>query len=477
MNRSPYQAARKRTSTLDRTARILIPVFVVLLLATFTVVFILVRDVVASWSITDLPGMVVNPGNDGPPTLPTGEAGLFEPMQPSNTGPEPTPWDGKSRVTVLVLGLDYRDWEAGEIPRSDTMILLTMDPITKTAGMLSIPRDLWVDIPGDFGYNKINTAYRWGEVYDLPGGGPALAIKTVEEVIGVPINYYAQIDFSAFERFIDEIEGVKLEVQEPITLVTIAGKKVPLEPGIYTLPGDLALAYARNRSTEGDDFSRSKRQMQVIMAVRDRILEFDMLPKLVTRAPTLYKELSSGIRTNLTPDQVIKLAWLAIQIDREKIKSGVIGPPNMVEIGFVDGQSVLFPVPDQIRLLRDEIFASEAPAVAANNGEDLQSLMTQEAARLSVQNGTYTEGLAGMTAGYLRDQGLNVVEETNASEMLDVTTIYLYNGKPYTAKYLSDLFAASNVTVRVYNKYDPNASVDVVLVLGSDWAANNPLGQ
>ncbi len=74
------------------------------------------------------------------------------------------------------------------------------------AGMLSIPRDLWVEIPG-FGFNRINTAYTYGESNRLPGGGPGLAVKTVESVIGVPIQYYAVIDFSAFERMIDEIGG------------------------------------------------------------------------------------------------------------------------------------------------------------------------------------------------------------------------------------------------------------------------------
>ena len=86
-----------------------------------------------------------------------------------------------------------------------------MDAATNTAGILSLPRDLWVNIPG-YGYGKINTAYYLGDAYDEPGGGPGLAIATVEDFLGVPINYYAQIDFSAFERFIDEIGGIEIEV-------------------------------------------------------------------------------------------------------------------------------------------------------------------------------------------------------------------------------------------------------------------------
>jgi len=108
-----------------------------------------------------------------------------------------TPWDGVGRVTILLLGLDHRDWEAGnEYARSDTMILLTLDPLSRTAGILSIPRDMWVAIPG-FQHGKINTAYYLGDAYKLPGGGPGLAVDTVEQFLGVPINYYAQIDFQA----------------------------------------------------------------------------------------------------------------------------------------------------------------------------------------------------------------------------------------------------------------------------------------
>ena len=222
----------------------------------------------------------------GTPLAPQG--GLEGAPQP--IAPSTAPWDGAGRVTVLLLGLDYRDWSADEGPsRSDTMILLTLDPLSKTAGMLSIPRDLWVQIPG-FKHGKINTAYYLGDAYQLPGGGPALAIKTVEQFLGVPINYYAQIDFGAFVRFIDEIGGVKLEITEPITIDLLGSgleTRKKLKPGIQVLPGEWALAYARARYTEGGDFDRASRQQQVILAIRERILDFNYLPTLITKAPTL----------------------------------------------------------------------------------------------------------------------------------------------------------------------------------------------
>lgn len=263
---------KKTTSILVYT---LMGAFVLAALLTGYFTFIAVRDFVTSWEMTDLPGIpledeITSDDTEGILT------NANTPMQ-GVEGPEPQPWDGASRVTVLVMGLDYRDWQAGEgPPRTDTMILLTLDPLARTAGMLSIPRDLWVSIPG-FEYGKINTAYQLGEAYQLPGGGAALAMKTVSQFIGVPIDYYAQVDFSAFIKFIDEIGGVKLDVSEPITVDLLGDNTFKkLKPGRQVLNGEIALAYARARKTEGGDFDRAQRQQQVILAIRDRLIEFEL---------------------------------------------------------------------------------------------------------------------------------------------------------------------------------------------------------
>lgn len=269
----------------------------------------------------------------------------------------PIPWSGAERVTILLMGLDYRDWQSGAgFPRTDTMMLVTIDPITRQAGMLSIPRDLWVEIPG-FPHQRINTAYPSGENNRLPGGGPGLAMRTVEDLLGVPIQYYAIIEFSAFERMIDEIGGIDVLVTERIKISPIGRQSLWLDPKPYHLDGAEALAYARVRKAAGDDFGRAERQQQVALAVIDRVVGFDRIPTLVTRAPALYAELQSGIHTNMTLDQMIAFGWLAVQIPKENIHRGVIGPPKMV--GFYtlpDGQKVIRPVPDQIRILRDQIF-------------------------------------------------------------------------------------------------------------------------
>jgi len=313
-----------------------------------------VKDMTVSWTGTGL-----NPFKPKPQATDQSTANPGPTMTPTRIPIEvtPVPWNGNERVSILMLGLDFRDWVANMgAPRSDTMFLVTIDPITNQGGMLSIPRDLWVEIP-NFGYNRINTAYMFGEAYNLPGGGPGLAMQVVEDLLGVPIQYYAVVEFSTFEKLIDEIGGIDVEVKERIKIAPIGRDAFWLDPKPYHLDGAEALAYARVRKYGGGDFGRAERQQQVALAVIDRVVGFDMIPTLVTKAPSLYQELSEGIRTNLSLDDMIALGWLVVQIPRENIRQGVIGPPNMIAYHTrPDGAAVLRAIPDQIRILRDYIF-------------------------------------------------------------------------------------------------------------------------
>ena len=407
---------------------------------------------------------------------PSGEGGLSaeEILQSSQGATLPEPWSGSSRVTILIMGLDYRDWSAGEGPsRTDSMILLTVDPVTKTAGMLSIPRDLWAVIPG-FNPNKINTAYYFGELYNVPGGGPELAMRTVEQTIGVPIDYYAQIDFEAFIRFIDLIGGVKINVPSAITVDPLGADTQPknLKPGVQVLPGIVALAYARERHAEGGDFARAERQQQVILGIRDRILDFNLLPGLVANAPQIYSELSAGIHTNLSLEDAIQLAVLATQIDRERIVHGVIGEDDIIYGRSPDDLAILIPIPDKIRALRDSIFTSSGALGPLTPGSPAER-MAAEAPRIAIQNGTGDANLATRTQDYLISLGANVVQVNNASVNYGQTVLVDHTGSPYTLAYLAQLMGVTNA--RIVFEFDPNSSVDVEIRLGSDWQSNNSL--
>jgi LCP family protein required for cell wall assembly len=463
--------ATKRKASIDRLTYIVMGVFVVLAVVTGVVAFGVARDVFKSWTSTSLEGVAV-PSDSQATQAPVGTPLPGNTTFQTSDGPTPTPWDGKNRVTVLVMGLDYRDWEAGGPPRTDTMILFTLDPVTNTAGILSIPRDMWVNIPG-YDYYRINQAYFLGEADQLPGGGPALAMETVRQFLGVDINYYAQVDFYSFVKFVDILQGVKLDIPEDIKVSVIdQPDPVTIEAGRVTLPGDLALAYARARYTEGSDFDRAKRQQQVIMAVRDRVLDFNMLPTLIARSGDIYNELSAGIRTNMTMDDIMRLAYSAIQVPKENIKQAQLGV-DTVQFANVNGADVLIPITDKVREVRDEIFTSSGPVGPVAVAEDSKTLAVQEQARISLQNGSGNDGIAATTATWLTNGGLSITDQSNADGYYDTTTFYVYNGKPYTLKYLSELMGIENP--RVYNRYDPNAAYDIAVVLGADWANSNPM--
>jgi LCP family protein required for cell wall assembly len=475
MTQNPGSSEQTESMSVNWLRILLLGGFLVAAFLTAFLTYTVVRDFVTSWEMTQLPGISLpdvtpTPGTDGSSQVTSPD----QPLQPAGSLAPPE-WDGTNRVSVLVMGLDYRDWEAGEgPPRTDTMILFTIDPVTRTAGMLSIPRDLWVNIPGGFDYGRINTAYQLGETYNLPGGGPGLAVDTVEELLGVPIDYYAQIDFSAFIRFIDEIYGVKIDIPERIKVDPMGDDNTKwLKPGVQVLPGDLTLAYVRARKTEGGDFDRADRQQQVILGIRNRILDHELLPSLISKAPALYNELSSGINTNLTLDQSARLAWLASQIPAESIRQGAIGAEHVNFASSPDGsQQVLKPISQNIRLLRDEVFSGGAIQPAAAGLDDAQSIQ-QEAARVEVLNGSYISGIAAQTTDYLTSLGVNIAQTGNAEAATPYTQITFYTGKPYTLQYMIDLFAVDALRIRHF--YDPTSPVDISITLGDDWANNNPI--
>lgn len=454
---------------------VLIAVFSLAVILTAALTFTVVKNLVKTWEITSLPGL---PVLSNEVTSTPNEEGIIvdqnTPMQVS-TGPTAPEWDGAQRVTLLMMGLDYRDWASGEgPPRTDTMILFTIDPINRTAGILSIPRDLWVNIPG-YNYGRINTAYQLGEAYQHPsGGGAGLAMETVEELLGVPVDYYALVDFYAFERFIDEIGGVKVNVAEKMKVDPLGDDNTKtLRAGVQTLPGDLALAYARARKTEGADFDRAQRQQQLILGIRNQILSYDILPTLITRSGVLYNELSAGIHTNLTLDQTVKLAWLASQISEDDIKRGIIGPPDQVNFAVSpDGtQEVLKPITENIRLLRDEIFTEGGSTTPLGKSLSQSEQLEAESARIALLNGSYTPGLAARTTEYLNSLGLNVVVTDNAQNVATYSELTFYNGKPYTLGYLVDLLGISPFRIRYFN--DPTSEIDIGITLGDDWANTN----
>ncbi len=463
-----FKTLGQNIRAMDSLTKIVFIVFLILALVTSVVAFSFMRSFTSGMTILNLPGIAVN-----------GEQSGVQPGAAAASGSgasaiTPEPWDGTNRVTILIMGLDYRDWLSGDTPHSDTMILLSIDPVNKSASMLSIPRDTWVNIPG-FDYGRINEAYFNGAAYKLPGGGPELARQTVEQFIGVPVQYYGVIDFGAFIKFIDEIGGVQVEPDQPVTIENFGGgSQQVLEPGkSYTLSGELALAYARERHTSGGDVDRAKRQQEVILSIRRRLLRYEDLPELIAKAPALYQDISAGIITNLSLGDALKLGVLGLQLDINNIKRGVIDYNMVIQTKSPEGEAILKPIPDKIRELRDQLFAtagSKSPIAVANPGS---TLVKDEAAKVVIWDGSGVAGLADRTAEYLRGQGINVIQVGDAGGYASATKIEIFNGKPNTVNYLAQLMGVASANI--WNTFDPSQGLDVRVTLGGDWAQNNTL--
>jgi hypothetical protein len=228
---------------------------------------------------------------------------------------------------------------------------------------------------------------------------------------------------------------------------------------------------ARDRKSEMDDFDRSNRQMEVIMLIRDRILEFDQLPTLVMNAPAIYEDLSTGIRTNMGLNQIIQLAWSAMDIPRENITTAVIGPEYIAIETSPDSLDILRPIPDKIRQLRDDLFGTGGVLVPVAEGE-LLSLVAAEQPTVRILNGSYQVGLETATAAWLEEQGFTVVE-TGSAPSTTVSSVILQGTASYSLKWLADTFGMTVGRIEV--DYAPGATADLVLTLGDDWALNNPM--
>jgi LCP family protein required for cell wall assembly len=254
------------------------------------------------------------------------------------------PWDGKERFTVLVMGMDKRPGEFGSAFRTDTMILISLDPATKHVGMLSLPRDLYVDVPG-YGLQRINTAYSAGEL-EGPGGGPRLAMQTVQYNFGIRVNDYVVVDFNAFIRVIDLVGGINVNVPYDISDPQYPDMNYGYDPfyitaGWHQMDGATALKYARSRHSS-DDIDRGQRQQQVLYALRDKVLAYDMIPKLAAEAPALWSELRDGVKTGLSLDQVLQLAWWVKDIPSSSYTNAVLGWDYVTPVNW-QGSDILIP--------------------------------------------------------------------------------------------------------------------------------------
>ncbi len=481
--KAPKAAKKAEKKALNKKKWVTLGIFAVLGLVLGVAAFLIVNRYAKQLTVIELPGAPIIASTNNTVNADTDGDGVMDVVDVSDsldltqmTTQKGEAWDGKNRITCLAMGLDYRDWiENDGTPRSDSMMLLTYDPSTKYAGMLSIPRDLWVMIP-DHGYGRINTAYSLGEgehlpgVNGKPGGGPGLAMRTVELFLGVDIQYYAVIDFYGFIDFIDTIDKLAINVRHDITVDPLGeGNTVRLQSGVQDLDGATALAYARYRYTEGGDFERAQRQQDVIMALFEQ-MKWQLPELLATKSDQLFACIQKAVKSNLSLSDMLKLAWTAVDLDVWYIKRAVIAPPEQVLYDTsVDGQQILVPIPDRIREARDSIFAYEfgAGATITDAEYSQEQRLVDEGATITLMNGSTVPGAAERTAAYLQQFGIKIASigtgSTGAYNSLEIR-----KGTPYTAKFLTELMSIPTGAITM--NYDPNSDVDLVLTITDAWA-------
>jgi LCP family protein required for cell wall assembly len=363
-------------------------------------------------------------------------------------------WQGNQRFNVLLLGIDKRDDEPIAGTRSDTIIIASIDPESKSAALVSLPRDLWVTIPGCTvasacvgGQQRINFAHALG--------GPELTGKTISTDFGVPIDYYARVDFRGFEEAVNAVGGVVVDVDAPVKddeypTDDYGYQRIYYAPGPQLLDGRSALQFARSRHGTSD-FARANRQQKVIVSLRNRALQLNML----SRAPELAGIISKSLSTNLTPVQMLSLAKLLSQIDRDKIQSLVVDQNYVTPFTGADGAALLSPNTAQIRA-----------AIAVTQR---WAARPELRAKVEVLNGSGTAGLGQKAADFLKSQGYNVVRIDSADADARSSLVQVLAPAEDHGAALALATALRVPQTAITELPTPNALATVRIVIGQDF--------
>ncbi|HWV25403.1 MAG TPA: LCP family protein [Thermomicrobiales bacterium] len=380
-------------------------------------------------------------------------------------------WSGDDRITILLLGVDK---SVSGASRTDTIILVNIDPETKSASMLSIPRDLKVVIPG-YGIDKINAAFALGDFNKVQGGGAGLTIRTIEANLGIPISAFVQIDFNGFIDMVDTVGGVTLDVPYPIKDDTYPAEdynyqRIYFPAGWQHMDGDQALKYARTRHQDGDS-RRSARQQQVLLAIRDQALDLDLIPQL----PTLIGQFGNSVRTDISIQDAVRLAKLGSSIPRDRISQVSLIPALYDDYG-ADGAYYLTADWDALGEVLTQFAGAEIdpPGAALANPDYGIPIL--------IENGTTNSGLAGRIGTMLEANGFWNVEVANADGSgHDKTTIQDRENTLGTSALITQLIGVGADTITLGHDDAAgdgtgmsNQDYAIVITLGDD--APDPAG-
>jgi len=269
--------------------------------------------------------------------------------------PRPDPDRLAGPVSILVLGTDGESATSGE---TDALMLFYLDASTRHAFLLSIPRELYVEVPG-YGQARAGSVYGLGE-QDEALSGLRLAQQVVSATLGLPVQHAALVRFDGFVALVDALGGLDVQVPQPIEDPTFPdgqGGYAPLSipAGLQHFDGALALRYARTRVVPDPGFDRAFRQRQLVLAVHERVTRLDLLPGLIAQAPALWASIAGGLETDLSLSDVIDLALLANGLTADAIATASLDECCTVPSTTPAGRRVLLPQPDEIEALIEQL--------------------------------------------------------------------------------------------------------------------------
>lgn len=381
--------------------------------------------------------------------------------------------EGDGRVNILLLGTGGPGHDGPDL--TDTIMLASIDPVNHKAVLLSIPRDLWVKIPGD-GYQKINAAYAYGKEYSKAktqagkeADGLTLLDKTLEPIINVPIHYHVVVDFQAFKDVVNNLGGVTVNVPEQLYDPTIAwenhGNPVIAQKGDQVMQGAQALLYARSRETSSD-FARGQRQRSLIVGIKNKAFSLGTFSNPI-KISDLLNSLGSNVFTDLSLSDTSRLYQITSQINSSQITSlDLVTPPHqLITTGAINHLSVDEPIAG----LFDYTDIQEFIRSNLRDG-----FLAKENAPVAVYNATGSTGVAATEGALLKTYGYNV-KVTGAATTTDAQTtvvVDLTKGKDkYTRHYLEERFGVTARSSLPGNSgVTPPAGTAFVIILGEDVA-------
>ncbi len=394
----------------------------------------------------------------------------------ANVNPNLLKGEGDGRINVLLLGRGGGSHDGPDL--TDTMMLASIDPVNHTSTLLSIPRDLWVDMP-DAGAMKINAAWETGEFKYLgkvaPGSTNPQAIQagfdevdqTVENVLGVTVDYNAMLDFQAFQQAVDTVGGITVTAPTDLVDPTMAwqngGSPVLAKAGVDSFTGKQALNYVRSRETTSD-FARAQRQRAVLMALRGKVETLGTISNPL-KLSGLLNAFGNNVQTDLSLSDANRLHSIVKGIsDANTTSVGLADAPNnYVTTGVLAGQSIDLPSAGLFNYGAIQTFVRT---------QLKDPYIMKEHAKILVLNGTTIPGIASNEADLLKSYGYNVVGATDAptTSWSQTVLVDLTHGKDkYTKHYLEQRLNGTSTGQLPDTSIQTNGA-DFVIILGSDEA-------